>query len=103
MYRRDVSAPPRLSREGWVPAGPEKRVNKRAMLIPKTGDVTAHIPTLMDFSDVICPPERRALREIVETAEVVRENGHTYGVWKRILRAVEGLQGTVPKSGEAVH
>jgi hypothetical protein len=24
-------------------------------------------------------------------------------VWKRILRAVEELQGTVPKSGEAVH
>ena len=26
-----------------------------------------------------------------------------YGVWKRILRAVEELQGTAPKSGEAVH
>ncbi len=26
-----------------------------------------------------------------------------YAVWKRILRAVEELQGTVPKSGEAVH
>ncbi len=24
-------------------------------------------------------------------------------VWKRILRAVEELQGTAPKSGEAVH
>ena len=24
-------------------------------------------------------------------------------VWKRILRAVEELQGTEPKSGEAVH
>ena len=32
----------------------------------------------MDFSEVICPAERRALREIVETAEVVRENGHVY-------------------------
>ncbi len=69
---------PRLAREGWVPAGPDKRVNKRAMLIPKTGDVTAHIPTLMDFSEAICPPERRALREIVETAEVVREGDHLY-------------------------
>ncbi len=48
------------------------------MLIPKTGDVTANIPTLMDFSEVICPPERRALREIVETAEVVREGDHLY-------------------------
>ncbi len=26
-----------------------------------------------------------------------------YAVWKRILGAVEELQGTVPKSGEAVH
>ncbi len=26
-----------------------------------------------------------------------------YAVWKRIVRAVEELQGAVPKSGEAVH
>ncbi len=26
-----------------------------------------------------------------------------YAVWKRILRAVEGLQKAGPKSGEAVH
>ncbi len=26
-----------------------------------------------------------------------------YAVWKRIVRAVEKLQGTVPKSGEALH
>ena len=26
-----------------------------------------------------------------------------YAVWKRVLRAVEELQGMVPKSGEAVH
>ena len=26
-----------------------------------------------------------------------------YAVWKRILRAVEELQGTEPKSGEVVH
>ncbi len=26
-----------------------------------------------------------------------------YAAWRRILRAVEELQGTVPKSGEAVH
>ncbi len=26
-----------------------------------------------------------------------------YAVWKRILRAVEELQGTEPKPGEAVH
>ena len=26
-----------------------------------------------------------------------------YAVWQRILRAVEELQGTAPKPGEAVH
>ncbi len=78
MFRRPESAPPRLAREGWVPADPDKRVNKRAMLIPKTGLTNATIPTLMDFSEVICPAERRALREIVETAEVVREGDHLY-------------------------
>ena len=76
MYQRNVEAPPRIAREGWVPAGPEKRVNKRAMLIPKTGKPSDHLPTLMDFSETICPPERRALREIIETAEVVKEGDH---------------------------
>ena len=75
---RRQPALPRLAREGWVPAGPDKRVNKRAMLIPKTGLTNATIPMLMDFSEAICPPERRALREIVETAEVVREGDHLY-------------------------
>ena len=69
---------PRISREGFVPAGPEKRINKRHMLIPKTGDPTEDIPRLFDFSEVICPAERRALREIVETAEVVHQDGHVY-------------------------
>ena len=76
--RRTELPQPRLAREGFVPAGPEKRVHKRHMGHPKTGRPEDHIPTLMDYSTVICPPERRALREIVETAEVVRENGHTY-------------------------
>ena len=75
---RRQTALPRIAREGWVPAGPEKRVSKRAMLIPKTGLTNATIPTLMDFSEAICPPERRALREIVETTEVVREGDHLY-------------------------
>ena len=75
---RGETVPPRLARQGWVPAGPEKRVSKRAMLIPKMGFTNATIPTLMDFSEAICPPERRALREIVDTAEVVREGDHLY-------------------------
>ena len=77
--RRQTALPrPRIAREGFVPASPGKRTDQRNMLIPKTGDPSEDIPRLFDFSEVICPPERRALREIVETAEVVRENGHVY-------------------------
>ena len=76
MHRQTEPAPPRLSREGWVPAGSEKRVNKRAMLIPKTGQPSDYLPTIMDFSDA--PRERRVLREICETGDLIRENGHTY-------------------------
>ena len=38
-------------------------------------------------------------------ADVALEGGYLEGheVWKRILRAIEELQGTMPKSGEAVH
>ncbi len=88
---RHETALPRLGREGFVPAAPEKRVNKRAMLIPKAGHPSDHIPTLMDFSEAICPPERRALREIVETAEVVRDDGHTYLVARVSADALDSL------------
>ncbi len=38
-------------------------------------------------------------------ADAMLEKGDLdgYAVWKRVLRAAEALQGTVPKSGEAVH
>ncbi len=38
-------------------------------------------------------------------ADAMLENGDLdgYAVWRRILEAVEELQGTEPKSGEAVH
>ncbi len=38
-------------------------------------------------------------------ADAMLEKGDLdgYAVWKRILRAVEKLQGTAPRSGEAVH
>ncbi len=78
MYRRTESVPPRLAREGFIPAGPEKRVNKRAMLIPKLSDPYREIPVVMDFSHTLCPPERRALREIVAGADVVNQGKHTY-------------------------
>ncbi len=88
---RRQTALPRIAREGWIPAAPEKRVNKRAMLIPKTGQPSDHLPTLMDFSEVICPPERRALREIVETAEVVREGDHLYLVARVSAATLDSL------------
>ncbi len=59
MHRRTEPAPPRLAREGFVPADPENRVNKRAMLIPKTGQPSDYLPTIMDFSDA--PRENRVL------------------------------------------
>ncbi len=38
-------------------------------------------------------------------ADVMLNKGDLAGsaVWKRVLRAVEELQGTAPKPGEAVH
>ncbi len=43
--------------------------------------------------------------EAAMRADAMLETGDLGGcaVWKRILRAVEELQGTAPKSGEAVH
>ncbi len=88
---RRMSVLPRIAREGFVPAGPEKRITKRHMLIPKTGDPTEDIPRLFDFSEVICPAERRALREIVETAEVVREGDHLYLVARVSAATLDSL------------
>ncbi len=38
-------------------------------------------------------------------ADAMLEKGDLdgYAVWKRLLRAMEEIQGTVPKSGEAIH
>ncbi len=43
--------------------------------------------------------------EAAKRADAMLEKGDLdgYAVWKRILRAVEELQGAAPKSGEAVH
>ena len=82
-------APSRLAREGFVPAGPEKRITKRHMLIPKTGDPSDYLPTINDFSDA--PRESRVLREIVETADLVRENGHTYLVARVSSYTIDAL------------
>jgi len=46
-----------------------------------------------------------ALIEAAMRADAMLEAGdlHGYAVWKRVLRAVEELQGTAPKPGEVVH
>ena len=93
MDKRHLKAPPRLAREGFVPAAPEKRVNKGAMLIPKTGRPFDHLPTATDLPAAVSPPERRALLEIVETAEVVRENSHIYLVARVSSATLDGLAG----------
>ncbi len=85
------STAPRLAREGFVPAGPERRVNKRKMLIQKTGDPYQFLPRIMDYSEWLHPGERRALREIVETAEVVRENGRVYLVARVSAATLDSL------------
>ncbi len=70
-----LRALPRLSREGFVPAGPTRRV-RSGMLIPKpasdddTGIKLQCLP--------ITATERRALQEIVETADLVTDEPFTY-------------------------
>ena len=57
----------------------------------------------------LCRPGKQhgedASIEATMRADAMLEAGDLDGLatWKRILRAVEELQGTVPKSGEAVH
>ncbi len=48
---------------------------------------------------------RDASIEAAMRADAMLDKGDLdgYGVWKRILRAVEELQGTVPRPDEAVH
>ena len=90
MYQRTLSAPPRIAREGWVPAGPEKGVNKRHMRIPKTGGSPYnYIPTIMDLTDG--PREREVLREICETGDLIQQNGHTYLVARVSSHTVDTL------------
>ncbi len=80
---RRETAPPRISREGWVPAGPEKRVNKRHMLIPKATPRAEFIPALPDdalswLASTLGPPERRAMREIVQRGDLAEVDGQSY-------------------------
>ena len=84
MKHFDITkAPPRLASEGFVPAGPVGRVNSRAMLIPKPRRRDEFVPGLTEDSlsllaGKLGPQDRRALREITETGDLVTEGRHTY-------------------------
>ena len=82
--QRQLKALPRLSREGFVPAGPARRVRaaSAAMLIPKPDDrryirsETAEVPATL--LGQLGPAERVALREITETGDIQHFNGKVY-------------------------
>ena len=80
---RSKLAASRLAREGFVPAGPEKRVDKRAMLAPKTTPRPEFIPALPEHALIwlageLGPAERRAMREIAERGDLAEVNGQAY-------------------------
>ena len=81
--QRQLKALPRLSREGFVPAGPARRPRSAAaMLCPKPEDrrylrsETAEVPAML--LGQIGPAERVALREITETGDIQHFNGKVY-------------------------
>ena len=88
---------PRLMREGFGPASPQaKRTDRRNMLIPKARERTAFIPAVSDqrlswLAGELGPVERRALREICETGELVKENGHTYVLARVSSETIDAL------------
>ena len=80
---------PGVARRGFRPAGP-KRAVRRGMLIPKPRERATNPaldPTnLWWLAGQLGPPERLALREIVETGDIVFHNRHPYIV-ARVSRA----------------
>ena len=80
MTRREKPvATPRLTREGWVPACPDRRVGS-GMLIPKPEP--SGLPNAREVPPCLLgqlgPAERIALREIAETGDIQQYNGKTY-------------------------
>ncbi len=75
---------PNVMRRGFGPASPKgKRTDRRNMLIPKQRLRPEFIPALPDHelswrAGKLGPAERRALRELAETGDLMKENGHTY-------------------------
>jgi hypothetical protein len=85
---------PRIADQGFVPAFNGRRIPEGQMLIsrPKPRDVENPVP-IMDALLVgeLGPPERRALREIVATADVVSEGQHRYLVARVSPETVDAL------------
>ncbi len=78
-----ASASPRLAHEGFVPAGPKGRTDRRTMLLPKNSPRPEFIPALPAaelswLAGKLGPPERRALREIVEGGDPADVGGTLY-------------------------
>ena len=70
----------RLAREGYVPAGPARAVG-RGMLVPKPRERRRN-PVELNYlpwlAGKLGPPERRALREICETGDIVVYKRRTF-------------------------
>ncbi len=80
---RRLTAHPRIAREGFVPAGPAKRVGKCDMLAPKTTPRPEFVPALPEHALIwlageLGPAERRAMREIVERGDLAEVNGEQF-------------------------
>ena len=93
MTRRP-KALPRLSREGWEPAGPARRVRSRSgMLCPKPEprDEPDNVVVPRWAVGEIAPDERIALAEIAATGDVVQLDGTTYIVAPISPRTMDAL------------
>ncbi len=74
---------PRLAREGFVSAAPAKAVARTHMLCPKPRDRSQSMPPLPEEALAwligrAIPSERKALAQIVETADLVMIDGEPW-------------------------
>ncbi len=92
----EVKGLPRLAREGFGSPVTGRRVAVKHMLLPKPRERTEFIPAMEGhwlswLAGKLGPPERRALREIVETGDLVKENGHTYLIARVSSATIDAL------------
>ncbi len=92
----EVKGLPRLAREGFGSPVTGRRVPVKHMLLPKPRERSEFIPAMEGhwlswLTGKLGPVERRALREIVETGDFVKENGHTYIVARLSSATIDAL------------